>query len=73
MNLNFKKRKLKLYGVYHYEVIKMTELKQLLFELQQLYLHQQRFTEDWELLGFRIIERELLQQILLSEEIRLVD
>lgn len=60
-------------NVKHYEVITMTELQQLLFELQQLYLHQEQFTEDWELLGLRIIERELLQQILLSEEIRLVD
>lgn len=48
-------------------------MQQLLFELQQLYLRQEQFTEDWELLGLRIIERELLQQILLNEEIRLID
>lgn len=44
-------------NVKHYEVIKMTETQRLLFELQQLYLHQEQFTEDWELLGLRIIER----------------
>ena len=32
-------------------------------ELQQLYLRHDEITEDWEKLGFKIIEHELLDEM----------
>ena len=48
--------------------MEVVKVQKLMTELQQLYLRHDEITEDWEKIGYWIIERELLQQILLSEE-----
>lgn len=47
------------------EVVKM---QNLMTELQQLYLRHDEITEDWEKIGYWIIERELLEQIVKKYE-----
>lgn len=38
-------------------------MKKLMMELQQLYLRHDEITEDWEKIGYWIIERELLDEM----------
>lgn len=38
-------------------------MQNLMTELQQLYLRHDEITEDWEKLGFKIIEHELLDEM----------
>lgn len=38
-------------------------MQNLMTELQQLYLRRDEITEDWEKIGYWIIERELLDEM----------
>ena len=38
-------------------------MQNLMTELQQLYLRHDEITEDWEKIGYWIIERELLDEM----------
>lgn len=38
-------------------------MQNLMTELQQLYLRHDEITEDWEKIGYWIIERELLEEM----------
>ena len=41
----------------------MVNVQKLMMELQQLESRYQHLNEDWEKLGFKIIEHELLEEI----------
>lgn len=43
-------------------------MQNLMTELQQLYLRHDEIAEDWEKIGYWIIERELLEQIVKKYE-----
>lgn len=46
-----------------YVIVEVVKMQNLMTELQQLYLRHDKITEDWEKIGYWIIERELLEQI----------
>ena len=56
-----------------YVIVEVIGMQKLMMEFQKLQSRYTKLSNEWEKIGYWIIERELLQQILLSEEIRLVD
>lgn len=46
-----------------YVIVEAIKMQNLMTELQQLYLRHDEITEDWEKLGFKIIEHELLEEM----------
>ena len=46
-----------------YVIVEAIKMQNLMTELQQLYLRHDEITEDWEKLGFKIIEHELLDEM----------
>jgi hypothetical protein len=51
-----------------YVIVEAIKMQNLMTELQQLYLRHDEITEDWEKIGYWIIERELLEQIVKKYE-----
>ena len=51
-----------------YVIVEVVKMQNLMTELQQLYLRHDEITEDWEKIGYWIIERELLEQIVKKYE-----
>ena len=43
--------------------MEVVKLQKLMMELQQLESRYQHLNEDWEKLGFKIIEHELLEEV----------
>ena len=46
-----------------YVRVEVVKMQNLMTELQQLYLRHDEITEDWEKIGYWIIERELLDEM----------
>ena len=46
-----------------YVIVEVVKMQNLMTELQQLYLRHDEITEDWEKIGYWIIERELLDEM----------
>ena len=44
--------------------MEVVKLQKLMMELQQLESRYQHLNEDWEKLGFKIIEHELLEEVI---------
>ena len=47
-----------------YVIVEVVNVQKLMMELQQLESRYQHLNEDWEKLGFKIIEYELLAEVI---------